>query len=233
VHQIELEIQNAELSQARGALEKSLEQYTDLYDFAPVGYFTLDGNGVVGAVNLAGAGLLGVERSRLLGRRFGQFVAVPDRPAFSAFLARAFSVLGGGVCRNCELALLGRDSEQLVVQIQAVADVSGQQCRIVLIDITARKKAETALREIKERESRSLESKLLLSEERFFLFMDNLPGAAFIKDSSGVTCSVITDARPPLPRAASRRSSTGPPPSSGLRNWRPTDSIFWACRRTP
>ena len=58
VHQIELEMQNEELRRARAALETSLEKYTDLYDFAPVGYFTLDRMGSIGAVNLSGAGLL-------------------------------------------------------------------------------------------------------------------------------------------------------------------------------
>ena len=74
-------MQNEELRQARDELETALEKYTDLYDFAPVGYFTLDRDGVIRAVNLTGAGLLGIERSRLLGRRFGLFVADGARPA--------------------------------------------------------------------------------------------------------------------------------------------------------
>ena len=41
VHQIELEMQNAELRRARDDAEMQRDQYTDLYDFAPVGYFTL------------------------------------------------------------------------------------------------------------------------------------------------------------------------------------------------
>lgn len=77
VHQIELEMQNAELRQARDELEMVLGKYTDLYDFAPVGYFTLDRNGAIRAVNLSGASLLGVERAKLLGQRFGQFVCPP------------------------------------------------------------------------------------------------------------------------------------------------------------
>ena len=51
-----------------------LEQYTDLYDFAPVGCFTLDRGGTIRSSNLTGAGLLGVERTRLNGRHFGQFL---------------------------------------------------------------------------------------------------------------------------------------------------------------
>lgn len=62
VHQIELEMQNAELRQARDSVEKALNRYTDLYDFAPVGYFTLDVSGDISAVNLAGASLIGSVR---------------------------------------------------------------------------------------------------------------------------------------------------------------------------
>src|SRR5512133_2251568 len=75
VHQIELEMQNEELKQARVAVEAALERYTDLYDFAPVGYFTLDRNGTIGQVNITGAGLLGIDRSKLIRRKLGRFVA--------------------------------------------------------------------------------------------------------------------------------------------------------------
>jgi PAS domain S-box-containing protein len=181
VHQIELEMQNAELSQARDELEKSLERYSDLYDFAPVGYLTLDRDGVIVAANLTGAGLLGVERSRLLGRQLVQLVAAPDRSRYAGFLVAVFSGCGKEVC---EVALQNRGEAPLLVQIEASSELSGE-CHVALIDITRRRRSEDALREIQERESRSLETQLLLSEERFSLFMENLPGVAFIKDTKG------------------------------------------------
>ncbi len=63
IHQIELEMQNEELKQARDEAEAERERYLDLYDFAPVGYFTLDRDGVIRQMNLTGARLLGLERS--------------------------------------------------------------------------------------------------------------------------------------------------------------------------
>jgi hypothetical protein len=75
VHQIELQMQNDELEHARDTVEAGLEKYSDLYDFAPVGYVTLDREGTIRQVNRTGALLLGVERSGLVNRRFGQFVA--------------------------------------------------------------------------------------------------------------------------------------------------------------
>jgi hypothetical protein len=67
VHQIELEMQNEELRQSRAEVEAGLECYTELYDFAPVGYVTLGRDGTIRQMNLAGAHLLGVERARLPG----------------------------------------------------------------------------------------------------------------------------------------------------------------------
>jgi PAS domain S-box-containing protein len=102
VHQIELEMQNAELRQSREELETALEQYTDLYEFAPVGYVTLDRTGEIRRVNLAGSRLMGVERSRLMGRRFGLFVTVETRAAFSDFVEKVFA---GKSKETCEVGL--------------------------------------------------------------------------------------------------------------------------------
>jgi len=66
VHQVELEMQNAELQKTRDELELTLVKFTDLYDFAPVGYFSIDESGVVREANLKSAALLGMVRSRLL-----------------------------------------------------------------------------------------------------------------------------------------------------------------------
>ncbi len=55
VHQIELEMQNEELREAQIKLEDSRNKYFDLYNFAPIGYFTLDERGIILDVNLAGA----------------------------------------------------------------------------------------------------------------------------------------------------------------------------------
>jgi PAS domain S-box-containing protein len=142
VHQIELEMQNAELRQARDGLEALLEKYTDLYDFAPVGFFTLDREGAISAVNLSGANLLGIERAQLVGRRFGLFVAVEIRPAFTAFLEKVFT---SPAKEACEVALLKGGKHPLFVQIEAVAAASGQECRVAVIDISVRRQLEENL----------------------------------------------------------------------------------------
>ena len=141
VHQIELEMQNEELQQARARVEALVAQYTDLYDFAPTCYFSLDREGAIRQVNLNGARLLGVDRSHLVKRRFSTFVAETDRPAFSAFLHKVFSGPGK---ECCEVALA---KEGLTtVRIEGVVSEDGQECRAVVLDLTEHRQAEERAR---------------------------------------------------------------------------------------
>lgn len=161
VHQIELELQNSELRQARDELETALEKYTDLYDIAPVGYCNLDRDGVVGVANLTAASLLGVERSRLLGRRFGTFVEIGSRRHFAEFLEKVFASLGNK--ESCEIALSIKENTKLFVRLEAFACMSGQECRVGVIDLTERRCAEDALAETRkelEELNRSLEARI-------------------------------------------------------------------------
>jgi nitrogen fixation negative regulator NifL len=143
VHQIELEMQNEELRQAHAQVETLLAQYTDLYDFAPTGYMTLDREGTIQLVNVTGARLFGVERSRLVNRRFGLLVAEGDRRAFSDFLQKVFA---SQVKECCEVTLPQEGSQPLVVEIEGTRSADGQECRAVVLDITDMKRAAEELR---------------------------------------------------------------------------------------
>jgi len=167
VHQIELEMQNAELRQARDELETALERYTDLYDFAPVGYFTLARDTGIRAVNLTGAVLLGLERSRLIGRSFEPFIAPESRHVFTSFLGKACT---SRKRESCEIEIVGHENRRFFGRIEARAGESGDECRIAVIDITKRRRAEDALTE-KQRELEELNRSL---EERISRAVDEL-----------------------------------------------------------
>jgi PAS domain S-box-containing protein len=143
VHQIELEMQNEELRQARARVQTLLAQYTDLYDFAPAGYLTLDRVGAIRQVNRTGARLLGVECSRLLKRRFGLFVAEGDRRAFSDFLQTVFA---SQAKQSCEVTLPQAGQHPLFVRIEGTRSANGQECLAVVVEITERKRLEETLR---------------------------------------------------------------------------------------
>jgi len=138
VQQIELELQNSELCRVRSELERTLEGYTDLYVFAPVGYFSLDRESSIRTVNLSGAKLLGINRSQLVGRRFSAFVTIGTRGTFDAFLER---VMDQTLDASCEVTLLRVGREPLYARIEAARCQSGHECLIVVIDTTKEKQA--------------------------------------------------------------------------------------------
>src|SRR5947208_10191566 len=88
VSQIELEMQNRELRETQQLLEDSRSRYADLYDFAPVGYCTLDAAGVIHEINLTGAGKLEAERAKLVGRPFSAVVTLLEPWRFQEHLAQ-------------------------------------------------------------------------------------------------------------------------------------------------
>ena len=144
VHQIELEMQYEELLLAQAEAESSRAQYVDLYDFAPVGYCTLAANGTLLQLNLRTSQLLGEDRRRLLGRRLAQFVMPAERPHFTEFIARLWA--SPGQRHSCELAMRGPQGQPFFAQLEGTAadDNPGQplgSCRLVLLDVTARRQA--------------------------------------------------------------------------------------------
>jgi len=142
VHQIELEMQNEQLQEARAELEAGLAGYTDLYDFAPVGYVTLDRDGTILLANLTATRFLGRDRSRLVGARLGFFIATEHVANFNIFFKKVFE---SQVKEACEVALTTQKSPTIWVHIEAsTSDESRRECRAVLVDISARRRIEDA-----------------------------------------------------------------------------------------
>src|SRR5208282_593398 len=79
VLQTELEMQNEELRRVQVELEETRDRYIDLYEFAPIGYLTLTREGMVAEANLTCSALLGVDRKKLLNRRFDGFISSSDK----------------------------------------------------------------------------------------------------------------------------------------------------------
>ncbi|MDO9079165.1 MAG: PAS domain S-box protein, partial [Desulfuromonadales bacterium] len=116
--QVELEMQNEELRRVQDDLELSRNKYSELYDFAPVGYFAFDATGVIQNVNLTGARMLGIERQSLVGRPFSLFIADADsRDLFSQHLA---GVLQKSEMQRCEIRMTGNKGTEIYGQLQSV-----------------------------------------------------------------------------------------------------------------
>ena len=98
IHQVELEMQNEELRRSQGETEAALVKYADLYDSAPIGYFTFNPQGVILEANLTGVRLLGVERDSLMGTPFLPHVVPAFRPEFRAHLQKVFATQARQFC---------------------------------------------------------------------------------------------------------------------------------------
>jgi PAS domain S-box-containing protein len=144
VHQIELEMQTKELMLARSAAQVVTEKYTELFDFAPPGYFTLSAAGKIIELNLTGAKMLGKERSHLINNRFGLFVSEDTKSTFNQFLDKVFS---SKAKETCEVTLSNNGNLPVFVHLTGIAAENGEKCLVIVVDITERKEAEENLRQ--------------------------------------------------------------------------------------
>ena len=170
VHQIELEMQNEELRMAQGQLGESLAKYSDLYDFAPVGYVTSNRDGLILEANLTFAGQLGIERGRLIDTPLWLYVAAPDRGKLRSHLDQVFKT---DERRTCELRLQRPSGPERYVQLDSirVLNVDGAElCRTSVTDISIRKEAEKELIKVHDELERRVEERTaeLSENERKF-----------------------------------------------------------------
>lgn len=133
VHQIELEMQNEELRQANATAEEALRRYTMLYDFAPMGYFILDGDGSIADLNFTGADLLGEKRFSLINSNFKVFLDEPSKRVFNSFFKKVFA---SNTREACELVLICNDKPLCRVYAEGVVTGDDRQCLLSLIDIS-------------------------------------------------------------------------------------------------
>ncbi|GAA4376889.1 PAS domain S-box protein [Hymenobacter koreensis] len=144
VHQIELEMQCEELLQAQAETQRVRAQYVDLYDFAPVGYCTLDAQGRIMQLNLRASQLLGSVRQQLQDRRFSLFVALTNRDLFYGFMQR---VLHSEERQVCELEMQRSNGTTFYALLEGMPIIDEQpRVRLVIMDNTAQRKTAEDLR---------------------------------------------------------------------------------------
>jgi PAS domain S-box-containing protein len=147
VHQIELEMQNEALQKSQTETAEEQRKYTDLYDFAPVGYFTLDKKGRIVEANVTGASLLGLEKRSLAGEPFHRFIHTGYFNIFQSHLQKALNMRSKQICK-LKLAKRGGSYFDALIDTIAVTDAEGKfdHYRSAVTDITEITSAE-ALRE--------------------------------------------------------------------------------------
>ena len=154
VHQVELNMQNEELRRVQRELETARDRYSHLYDFAPVGYFTISEKGIVTESNLTAATLLGMERSFLIGKPFSSFILVEDQDVF--YLHRN-QLMDSKKPQSCRLRMVKKDKSVFYANLECIVieegDGAPRHIRVVVIDITEQKELENQLRQAQKMEA--------------------------------------------------------------------------------
>lgn len=160
VHKIELELQNEELMHATILAETAFDKYSELYEYAPIGYFTLSKEGYINELNLIGASMLHKERPKLIGRMFAVFVSDDTKPVFELFREKIFSSLAP---ESCKIILSTDENVPLHVHLTGIVSKDGNNCLVTASDITRQEQAETNL-SLKNQEL----EKLIVQKDKFF-----------------------------------------------------------------
>ena len=146
VHQVELEIQNEELRRTQSELEETKAHYVDLYDFAPVGYLTLNDEGTVLEINLTASQLLCDNRANIIGKHFANLIGDEHKDLWYRHFQMAKKANGK---YGCELPFLDGKGKALYYHLDCFFNHDNDKhpyMRLTLTDVTARKLAETELR---------------------------------------------------------------------------------------
>ena len=141
VHQIELEMQNIELYDARTAQTEALNRYTELFEFAPLAYLVLNVDAKIISINLTGTTLLASDRSQLIGSNLTRFICSAQRNKLVQTLA---TVIKSQQKENLELCL-SIGSQRIWVNVEIKPDSIPVHCLVAMNDITANKNAETEM----------------------------------------------------------------------------------------
>ncbi len=183
VHQVELEMQNEELRQTQESLEASRARYFDLYDLAPVGYVTLNEQGLILEANLTAATLLGVPRSSLVKKPIAHFFFPDDQDIYYLHRKRLFET---GAPQAWELRFKRPGGELFWARMEATVAQGSENgariCRAVMSDITERKRAEAqrdaTLHELKT----ALAEKEVLMREIYHRVKNNVQALIYLMD---------------------------------------------------
>lgn len=165
VHQIELEMQNAELRRAYAELEASRARYFDLYDMAPVGYCTIGEKSQIIEGNITAATLLGVAREELANQPLTRFILPEDQ---DIFYRQRKKLLANKLAQVSELRVVRPDGTRFWVQFEVavVYDTAGSpRFRVVISDIADRKRAEDEKRKLQDQmiQTRKMEAVVRLA----------------------------------------------------------------------
>lgn len=128
-------------------LEEVREEFNDLYEHTPVGFLTVDHDGVIEKLNLTAAAILGESRDQLRRTSLTRFIA---EESIDDWQKHFRAIISRDCMKSCELVLKRNLEKRFHARLDCLRlckTAEHPTVRIVLTDITARKLAEIALHE--------------------------------------------------------------------------------------
>lgn len=187
VHQIELEVQNEELRQAQIELTNSRDKYQDLYDFAPVGYMTLDSNGVISEANLTSAKMLGIERGKLINKMLTPLSSQPHAVSLHGLIRDSYA---SETPRLFDATLKKKDGTALYAQILSVVCTktpeNERQLRLAITDVTQLKQLEQQRKDLAKFPEENINPVLRISSNGKLLYANNASADLLIKWNTSI-----------------------------------------------
>jgi len=173
VHTLELELQDEQLRATRTEAETSLARYTELFDFAPIGYVTLSSSETICELNHAAARLLGRSRSRLVGLSFGALLQVDEHRALRALIGEA---LGTEAQQTRELTFEKEGSSALRLRLTASPLSTGERMILLALeDVTEMREAERSKDEFLAVLSHELRNPLTPLRNSLYILLQTAP----------------------------------------------------------
>ncbi|PRD44994.1 hypothetical protein C5745_18680 [Sphingobacterium haloxyli] len=181
VYELELQVQNEELEASFKTLQIERSKFSALFDSAPVGYFILDRNGVVQAINQSAAKSIGTDASKILHQNFAVFVSPDCWLLYYAFLKSMTEI---GQRRECEIKLKVSENKTIFAHLNGVAALQPVSKDTLyyttLMDVTEAKFVQQRLLETSER----LDLTLRASYTGTWMAKLGAPGSIFLDDNS-------------------------------------------------
>ena len=143
VHQLELEMQNQALREAQMENERQLELLTELYELAPIAYLTVARSGMIKQSNAMARRLLGSPLLALEGKHLSRYLRRDSLPAYRDFIKQIF--VQRVLASTCLTLEIQGGRPPVYVFMEGIASEAGEECRLVINDLTRQKAMEEAL----------------------------------------------------------------------------------------
>ena len=148
VNKIELEMQKDELLTTQAELKVSHARYYDLYNKAPVGYCTINEDGLILDANDTASGMFGLSHEDLQKKLLTDLIYKDDQDIYY-FCCTKF--LSSSKETSCELRMKNSEGFLFWVQIYATSEkeINGfPYIRVVIVDITETKNAQEEIQKL-------------------------------------------------------------------------------------